>query len=446
MTRLSKTWLSAIAAVLTLVATPAAFAQGVTTGALAGVVADQSGGVLPGATVEAVHEPTGTRYSTVTRTRRHLLAPERAGGRSLLGDRVPLGLQDREADPESAVALGEQRALSFKLERRGASRETIEVVSSGGDRSSALRRPAPPRTWPRRRSRALPTVGPGPRGLRAPLSPLQLAGLRRRQRCERPLGGRPQQPLQQRPDRRRREQRPVRPRRLAARPAARPRRQPISLDAIQELQLVVSPYDVRQGGFSGGGINAITKSGTNEFHGTAYFFRRNEDLVGRRSRTTGRSRPFSDKQFGGSLGGPIVKNKAFFFVNVDYRPQGARPSGFSVDGQLRPGLRHGRPTIQRASRASCSSQVRLRPGRHSASSSATPTTTRSSASSTSTSNDQHRLTLRHNYVKAHNDIGCSRPARSTSFPDAFYQFREQDQLHGRPAQHARSAPRSTSSA
>ena len=59
--------------------------------------------------------------------------------------------------------------------------------------------------------------------------------------------------------------------------------QPISLDAIQEIQLVVSPYDVRQGGFAGGGINAITKSGSNALRGTAFFFGRNQRL-GRRRR------------------------------------------------------------------------------------------------------------------------------------------------------------------
>ena len=106
--------------------------------------------------------------------------------------------------------------------------------------------------------------------------------------------------------------------------------QPVSLDAIQELQIVVSPYDVRQGGFSGGGINAITRSGTNRFRGTAYFFSRDQDLVG----DGVDDRPiatFSDKQFGGSVGGPIVKNRAFFFSNLDWGRKDT-PSGYSVDG------------------------------------------------------------------------------------------------------------------
>src|SRR6185436_13582017 len=56
--------------------------------------------------------------------------------------------------------------------------------------------------------------------------------------------------------------------------------QPIALDAIGEIQLLVAPYDVRQGGFSGGGVNAVTKSGTNTFSGTVYMFTRNEKFVG----------------------------------------------------------------------------------------------------------------------------------------------------------------------
>src|SRR5262249_19798586 len=106
--------------------------------------------------------------------------------------------------------------------------------------------------------------------------------------------------------------------------------QPISLDAIQEIQLLVAPYDVRQGGFSGGGLNAITKSGTNEVSGTAYWFTRNENFVGDgpQNRPFGK---FNDDQFGASVGGPLVKDKVFFFVNGDLQRR-KTPNGFAVGG------------------------------------------------------------------------------------------------------------------
>ncbi|MBR6261692.1 MAG: TonB-dependent receptor [Prevotella sp.] len=93
---------------------------------------------------------------------------------------------------------------------------------------------------------------------------------------------------------------------------------PISLDAIEELQVVISPYDVRQTNFIGGGVNAITKSGTNTFKGSAYIYHRNEnlrgDVVDNVTIPTAREK---DRQtmYGLSLGGPIIKNKLFFFVN-----------------------------------------------------------------------------------------------------------------------------------
>ena len=95
-------------------------------------------------------------------------------------------------------------------------------------------------------------------------------------------------------------------RRASGTPGGPAETQPISLDAIQELQLVVAPYDVRQGSFSGGGINAITRSGTNSFTGSAFYYFRDQSLVGDGID----DRPiatFNDKQFGGTLGGPIVR-------------------------------------------------------------------------------------------------------------------------------------------
>lgn len=94
---------------------------------------------------------------------------------------------------------------------------------------------------------------------------------------------------------------------------------PISIDAIEEMQVVVTPFDVRQTNFIGGGVNAVTKSGTNTFKGTAYTYYKSENLHGTRlaGQDAARAR---DRQYvyGATLGGPIIKNKLFFFVNAEY--------------------------------------------------------------------------------------------------------------------------------
>ena len=103
---------------------------------------------------------------------------------------------------------------------------------------------------------------------------------------------------------------------------------PFSIDIIDQIQVVLSPYDVSFGGFAGAGINAVTKSGTNELKGSAYYFFQNQNLVGKtpgelaersgiddddRSRVA----DFSKKTYGASLGGALVKDKLFFFTNVE---------------------------------------------------------------------------------------------------------------------------------
>ncbi len=93
---------------------------------------------------------------------------------------------------------------------------------------------------------------------------------------------------------------------------------PISLDAIEELQVVISPYDVRQTNFIGGGVNAITKSGTNTFRGSAYLYHTNENMRGdaiEREQIAGVREKDQNTTYGFTLGGPIIKNKLFFFVN-----------------------------------------------------------------------------------------------------------------------------------
>ena len=93
---------------------------------------------------------------------------------------------------------------------------------------------------------------------------------------------------------------------------------PISLDAIEEMQVVVSPFDVRQTNFIGGGVNAITKSGTNTFRGSAFVYHRNENLRGdaiNHQTIDGAREKDQSTTYGFTLGGPIIKDKLFFFVN-----------------------------------------------------------------------------------------------------------------------------------
>ena len=111
---------------------------------------------------------------------------------------------------------------------------------------------------------------------------------------------------------------------------------PISLDAIDELQVTIAPFDVKQANFVGAGINAITKSGTNQFKGSAYTFQRNQDFRGNKvdGYDLGARPTESTKTYGFTLGGPIIKNKLFFFVNGETSdsPQPIQQWKLSTDG------------------------------------------------------------------------------------------------------------------
>jgi len=96
----------------------------------------------------------------------------------------------------------------------------------------------------------------------------------------------------------------------------------VPLDAVEQLQIAVSPFDVRQSGFTGGAINAITKSGTNKLTATAYTYYTDQNMYGRYSQLHHEREPLTNettKTFGGTIGGPIVKDKLFFFANVEYK-------------------------------------------------------------------------------------------------------------------------------
>jgi len=114
-------------------------------------------------------------------------------------------------------------------------------------------------------------------------------------------------------------------------------KQPVSMDAIQSVQINVSNYDVTQKGYTGANINAVTKSGTNEFKGSLYGVYRDENMTGRRwnrppTNTFSKLSPFSDELYGFTLGGPIIKDTLFFFVSYEKSESSVSSPAFGPAG------------------------------------------------------------------------------------------------------------------
>ena len=216
---------------------------------------------------------------------------------------------------------------------------------------------------------------------------------------------------------------------------------PISLDAVQEFELVLAPYDVRYGGFTGAGLNAITRSGTNTFTGSAYYFGRNQDFIGKGPDQTPYS-TFSESQYGLRLGGPVVKDKLFFFLSAEMGRRNT-PTTYVIDDS---GASNdfGGTNVNIADAQRFVSILKNKYGYD-------PGGFGDGYKKIETNNDKiffrldynintkNRLTLRHNYV---NGLPDNHPSKASStvfaFGDDYYTPDEQDQLH-RPAaaEHAR---------
>src|SRR4051812_14356898 len=317
-------WSLAVTFCCALLLTMPAAAQTVTTGNIVGTVADAQGGVLPGASVTAVHTDTGTSYEAVTGADgRYSILNVRVGGYTITVNMS--GFKDQKQE-KVVIELGGERTVDFKLQLSSVS-ETVDVVASAP--TIDLSRAGTADNIPNAVKESLPTItrsiadivriNPmfnaqgGSGGDQAAV--VSVAGNSPRYNALQ-IDGAANNDLFGLAT-------------SSGAPGGTAETQPISLDAIQEIQLVVSPYDVRLGGFTGGGINAITKSGTNSLHGTGFFFGRNQYWVGK-GFTNQKISTLEDKQGGFSLGGPIMRNRAFFFGTADYARKN-RPVGFSID-------------------------------------------------------------------------------------------------------------------
>jgi Carboxypeptidase regulatory-like domain len=403
---LNVAWLLCLVSGLALVAPASVMAQTVTTGSLSGVVNDQQGGALPGVTVTATHVATGSTYSGVTTGE---------GRFSLLNTRIGVyivkvtlsGFKDAE-QKDVVVSLGEDTPLTFSLILATVS-ETVTVtaeappinLAEGGTSANIANGIKENLPTINRSLFDIARVNPhfAQSGFNEDPLSISVAGRNNRYNSIQ-IDGAVNNDLFG----------------LAASgtPGGQTETQPISLDAIAELQLVVSPYDVRQGGFSGGGLNAVTKHGTNNLHGTAFYFGRNQAWVG--DNIDGRAlSAFSDKQVGFSLGGPIRENKLFFFTTADWGRK-STPSGVSVSGS---GVQFGREAeVDRFL-----SILKNRYG-YDLGSSAKDEFTRTTNSDKffirgDVNLGRHQVTVRHNYVNGLNDIGS--PSQTFYLmPDRFY--------------------------
>ena len=190
---------------------------------------------------------------------------------------------------------------------------------------------------------------------------------------------------------------------------------PISLDAIQEVQVVLAPYDITYGNFTGAGINAVTRSGTNKLNGSAYYFFRNEGTVGKDPITRVKTATFSNKQYGVRIGGPIIKNKLFFFVNAD------------LSRIVQPTIYNAGETsalLSRQEAQDLSDTLRKRYDYDAGTIDAFDAQTQSDKLFGRLDwniNEKHRLTVRHNYIKAFDD-NISRSPTLFRFGNNAYRF------------------------
>jgi len=286
----------------------AAFAQGVTTSGLSGRVADDAGETLPGANVVAVHTPSGTRYGTTTNIEGRFSIPNmRVGGPYTITVSY-IGFESFVREDVN-LSLGQTQNINITLRDDSAELEEVVVLARRDQVFDGNRTGASTNIDAERINR-LPSIERGIQDF-ARLTPqantrgagISFAGTNNRFN-QFAIDGTVNNDVFG----------------LAAdgTNGGQTGTQPISLDAIEEINVELAPFDVRMGGFTGGGINAVTRSGTNSFTGSAYYFLNNQALTGTGvlADTEGVRVPdYTESQYGFRVGGPIIRDKLFFFVN-----------------------------------------------------------------------------------------------------------------------------------
>jgi hypothetical protein len=315
MKRFARLALTVSSVLVTMLALPAiATAQGVTTSTIRAVIVNSAGGPVAGVRVAAVHVPSGTSYFGVSNAEGRATIPGMRVGGPYRVTTTAIGFSPTTKDNiylllgvptdlpliinPTAVTLGELTVTAdkdavFSSGRTGAATSVdkevfgaLPTISRGLDNFTRLSPQA---------------SGTSFVGQDARLNNITVDGTYFNNSFG--LG--------------------------TGQPGGRTNVAPISIDAIEQVQVNIAPFDVRQGNFAGAGVNTVTKSGTNEFTGIVQYLYRNQDLVGTKPGPLSfNPGTFNFHQFGATLGGPIIKNKLFFFANYENDAQTAPATTF----------------------------------------------------------------------------------------------------------------------
>ena len=386
-------------------------AQGTTSAAFSGLVTDVDGNPIVGATISAVHTPTGTVYTAVSRIDGlfNIPAVKVGGPYTVTFTMDPFKTQELKG---ITLKLGEDRNLKIKLaletiaeeitviasnpiiseSRTGAAQNVstaiIESMPSIGRSFDDFARLAP--QVDSRGGGAFSAAGKSSR-----YNNIQIDGAVNNDLFGLGSSGSPG---------------------LAT---------PISLDAVQEFQLVIAPYDVRQGGFTGSSLNAITRSGTNTFSGSAYYFGRNQDFVGKGADNKAYG-TFSEKQYGFRIGGPVIKDKLFFFLSGEMGDNKTPPAWIIDDSGASNDF--GKDAVKKADADRFISILKNKysydPGGYGDGYKDIITdNSKLFLRMDYNISDKHRLTLRHNYVSGSSDRVPSKASSSVfPFADVYYEL------------------------